>query len=96
VLVAVSLTKDSQADVDGNVDQGTTIAAGGRGLVTLGLSKGSKAGIDWDVDQTVCGALLLALGITKDGGAEANGNTDQALAGVDALRKILLASGHIQ
>lgn len=83
--MAVSLAEDSQADVYGHVDQGVTIAARGRGLVTLGLSKGSNAAIDGDVDQPVGGALLVALNLAKDGGAESNRNADQAVGGVDTL-----------
>jgi hypothetical protein len=75
----VSLAKDSQADVDGDVDQGATIVAGRGGLVTLGLSKGSNAGIDRDINQPVSGALLLALNLSEDGSAETNRNADQGV-----------------
>jgi hypothetical protein len=85
VLVAVSLAEDSQADIDGHVDQGATFAAGGRNLVTLGLSKGSNAGIHGDIDQSVGGAVLVALNLAEDGSAESNRNVDQALGGVDTL-----------
>ncbi len=85
MLVTVRFAEDSQADVDGNVDQGATVAAGRRGLVTLGLSKGSNAGIHGDIDQSVGGTTLVALNLAEDGGAESNRNVDQALGGVDTL-----------
>jgi hypothetical protein len=68
-LVAVSLTKDSQANIDGNIDQ-RTLAATGRGLVTLGFSKDCKTGVNRHVDQATRGcSLLLALGLAKDSSA---------------------------
>lgn len=85
--MAVSLAKDSQADVDGDVDQGATIVAGRRGLVTLGLSQGSNAGIDGNINQAIGGALLLALSLAENGSAEINRNTDQALGGIGTLNK---------
>lgn len=90
--MAVSLAKDSQADVDGDVDQGATIVAGRRDLVTLGLSEGSNAGIDGDVNQPVSSALLLALNLSKDGSAETNRNADQG-ATIVAGRRDLVTLG---
>jgi len=87
----VSLTEDSKADVDGNVDQRAAVVAGGGGLVTLGLAESSNTAVDGDVDQSVGGGLLLALGITEDGSAETNGDADEVLSGHDALYQILVS-----
>lgn len=81
----MGLTEDSQTDVDRHVDQGLAVAAGGRGLVTLGLAKSSHTGVNGDIDETVGGALLLALGISNDASTEAEGHANQALGGLDAL-----------
>ena len=84
----MSLTEDSQTDIDRNTDQSTVAASGGgrgRGLVTLGLSKDSHTGINRHADQTIAGGLLLAFGLSKDGRAESNGHANQAVTGVETV-----------
>jgi hypothetical protein len=86
-LLALNLSEYGKAEIDWNADQGVTIAAGRRGLITLGLSEGSNTGIDGDVNQPVGGALLLAFNLSEDGSAEVNRNADQAIGGVGTLYK---------
>lgn len=83
----MGLAEDSQANVDGHIDQGAAIAAGRRGLVALGLSKSSHTPVNRDIDQAIGGGLLLARNVSKDGRAEAQRHAQQAVAGVDGLHK---------
>lgn len=82
------LAENSQAGVEGNVDQ-TALVAGGLGdLVTLGLAKSGNTVVGGNVDQAVgSGFLLLAGSVAEDGAAKANGDTHQAggLGTLDAM-----------
>jgi hypothetical protein len=86
LLLALSISEDGGAKINGDVNEraataaATTAAAGRRDLVTLGRAKSSDAGINGHADQTAGRALLLALNISEDSSAEVDRNVDKRAA----------------
>lgn len=82
--MALNLTQNCQAQVNGNVDKTTSRI---RALPAIGLAENSQANVDRHVDQrtAITGGRrgLVALSLSKSGHTSINGNIDQAIS--DAL-----------
>lgn len=81
MVVAVDITEDGQAQVDGNVDQA---AGGGGALLAVGLAEDSQAGVDGHVDQRAAvaagGGGLVTLGLAEGSNAAVDRHVDQTVA----------------
>lgn len=79
--MAMSLAQDSQAEVDGDVDQ-TTVR--GRALLAVSLAEDGQTDVDWHIDQstiTTARRNLITLGASKSSDTSIDRNIDQAIGG---------------